>query len=173
MQRVLVLGSGGAGKSTFSRALGEKTGLPVTHIDRIFWTPGWVERPREEYLAEVERAAAGDRWILDGNYSSSLSVRLPRADTVVLLDLPPWLCLARVCRRRWRYRGRVRPGISDGCEERLSLEFVHYVLTYPRRRPHILRRIRQEGGHAVLHHLRGRRAIAEFLERRPMSVARP
>lgn len=130
MQRILVIGSPGAGKSTLARALAARTGLPLHNLDRMHWLPGWVERDRAEGLAELREVLAQDRWIIDGNYGSSLPERLTRADTVVWLDYPTWLCLGRVFKRWWQYRGRTRPDMIEGCPENLNFEFLHYVLVF-------------------------------------------
>ena len=65
-----------------------QTGLPLIHLDKEFWQPGWVQTPRPEWRAKVAELAAGERWIMDGNYDSSLDLRLPRADTVLWFDYP-------------------------------------------------------------------------------------
>jgi adenylate kinase family enzyme len=132
MQRVLVIGSPGAGKSTLSHALAVRTGLPLHHLDKLFWLPGWVERDREEGGAELAGVLAGERWIIDGNYGSTLPMRLARADTVVWLDYSTWLCLGRVLKRWWQFRGRARPDMTEGCPENLNLEFLLYVLNFRR-----------------------------------------
>ena len=72
MKRVLVIGSGGAGKSTFATRLGARLGLPVIHLDRVYWQPGWVETPKDEWLRKVEEMCAADAWVMDGNYSGTL-----------------------------------------------------------------------------------------------------
>lgn len=139
MRRVLVLGSGGAGKSTFARALGERTGLPVVHLDRIWWRPGWVEATEAEFDAEIAALTARDAWVMDGNYGRTLPVRLAAADTAVLLDVPRLTCLFRVALRAIRHRGRSRPDMTPGCPERVTWEFVRWIWTYPaRRRPGVL-----------------------------------
>lgn len=130
MQRVLVIGSPGAGKSTLSHLLAERSGLPLHHLDRLFWLPGWVERDREEGRAELAEVLAGARWIIDGNYGSTMPMRVARADSIVWLDYPTSLCLARVFRRWWHYRGRARPDMTEGCPENLNLEFLLYVLNF-------------------------------------------
>ncbi len=130
MQRILVIGSPGAGKSTLARALAARTGLPLYNLDKMHWLPGWVERDRAEGLEELRGVLAQDRWIIDGNYGSSLPERLTRADTVVWLDYPTHLCLARVFKRWWQYRGQTRPDMTEGCPENLNLEFLLYVLMF-------------------------------------------
>lgn len=130
MQRVLVIGSPGAGKSTLSHALAARTGLPLYHMDKIHWLPDWIERDRAEAMTEVEQVLDQARWIIDGNYGSSLPIRIKRADTVVWLDYPTHVCLGRALKRWWHYRGRSRPDMTDGCPERLDLEFLLYVLMF-------------------------------------------
>jgi adenylate kinase family enzyme len=132
MQRVLIIGSPGAGKSTLTHALAARTGLPLHHLDRIHWLPGWTERDRDEARGMVEQVLARERWIIDGNYGSTMAMRLPRADTVVWLDYPTHLCLTRAIKRWWHYRGRNRPDMTEGCPERLDLEFLFYVLMFRR-----------------------------------------
>lgn len=132
MQRVLVIGSPGAGKSTLSHDLARRSGLSLHHLDRIHWLPGWIERDRDEARGMVEQVLAQDRWIIDGNYGSTMPLRLPRADTVVWLDYPTSLCFGRALNRWWRYRGRNRPDMTEGCPERLNFEFLLYVLMFRR-----------------------------------------
>ena len=142
MQRVLVIGSGGAGKSAFAARLAARTGLPLVHLDALFWKPGWVETPREEWERTVGEIVARDRWILDGNYGGTLDPRLAACDTAVFLDLPRALCLWRVVKRRVRFHRRSRPDMPPGCEERLGLGFVRWIWSYPgTRRPGVLRKL--------------------------------
>lgn len=164
MRRVLVIGSGGAGKTTFATRLGALTGLPVTHLDAHFWNPGWIETPREEWARRVADLARPDAWIMDGNYGGTLDLRIESADTIVFLDIPRLTCLARVVRRRLTYAGRARPSLPDGCPERLSFGFLHWIWTYPaRRRPGILERLDSLRGSKRVIHLRGVRAVRRFL----------
>jgi adenylate kinase family enzyme len=93
MQRVLVMGSGGAGKSTFARGLAERTGLPLVHLDALYWRAGWVEPEREAWARTVEGLLGEARWILDGNYGGTMERRMEACDTVVFLDPPRTLCL--------------------------------------------------------------------------------
>jgi adenylate kinase family enzyme len=137
MQRVIVIGPCGAGKSVASVEIGRVLALPVHHLDRLHWREGWVESSREELVAALEPIVAGERWLIDGNYGGTMAGRLARADTVVYLDYPTWLCLWRALKRVWRYRGRARPDMAAGCPERFDAAFFLYILTFrrgPRRR---------------------------------------
>lgn len=131
--RWLVLGHSGAGKSTLAVDLGQSLGLPVIHLDKLSWRPGWQELDRTEFVQQMRDALGGDRWIIDGNYTGTLNMRLPRAQAVVWLDYSLPLCLWGVGRRIARWRGRVRPDMGEGCPERLDWEFIHWVITQHRR----------------------------------------
>lgn len=140
MQRVLVIGSGGAGKTTLSSALAEATGLPVVHLDAHFWRPGWIQPSSEEWAEQVDRLIAQPRWIMDGNYGGTMARRLEACDTAIFLDRPRLLCVWRVVKRRLRYHGVARPDLPPGCPEQLNMEFVRWIWSYPgRKRPTILR----------------------------------
>jgi adenylate kinase family enzyme len=113
--RVLVVGFAGAGKSTFSRALAGRTGLPLIHLDLQYWKPGWKDPSEDEWREKQRHLLAGDAWILDGNYIETLDLRLERAHTIVLLDTPWWRCAARAF-----VRGIRRPAgtqMPEGCED--------------------------------------------------------
>ncbi|HTH51298.1 MAG TPA: hypothetical protein VL501_05165 [Pyrinomonadaceae bacterium] len=133
MKRILVLGSGGAGKTTFSQRLGERTGIPVVHLDALFWKPGWTRTPDDEWAEILRVEVSKPAWIMDGNYGSSRRLRLDAADTVILLDMPRWLCMWRVLSRTARYYGRGRPDMAGGCVEKFDLEFIAWVWTYKNR----------------------------------------
>lgn len=145
MKRVAIIGSGGAGKSTLAREMGAKTGLPVIHLDREYWKPGWVESEPDEWSARVAELVATDEWITDGNYGGTLDLRLQRADTIIFLDLPRSLCVFRTLKRGLTYRNRSRPDMTPGCNERLEWQFLKWIWQYPTsRRPGILNRLRSE-----------------------------
>jgi len=138
-RRIAVIGSSGAGKSTLSVALGASTGLPVVHLDKEHWQPGWTEPDREGWNARLAELAAAPEWIIDGQYGASLRVRLERADLAIFLDLPTSVCLWRVVRRILGNYGRVRPDMGEGCPEQFSLEFLNFVATFRRlQRPKVV-----------------------------------
>lgn len=141
MQRVLVLGSSGSGKSTFAARLASLTGLPMISIDAVYWQPGWTMPDIPTFSREMTNLAQGDRWIMDGNYLNhgAGELRRARADAVFWFDLPRWICLSRILMRSVRSYGRVRPEMAKGCPERFDAEFIRYVWTYrAQQRPKLL-----------------------------------
>ena len=169
-QRVVVTGMAGAGKSTFSRALSAKTGLPVIHLDVHFWQPGWTE-PLDAAWRETQRALlAGDEWIVDGNHLDTLDLRLERADTVVFLDTPWWVCARRAFLRGIRTPPPHRQ-LPAGCEQsavrRLRDEWRLVWRVWRGRRSERERELAIVdacGGHTVVHVLRSPRAARALLE---------
>lgn len=163
MRRVLVIGPCGAGKSTAARQLGDKSGLPVIHLDRIYWRAGWVEPPPEEFAARLDDALNGPAWIIDGNYGGSMELRMGHADTLVYLDFPIPLCLWRTVRRIWTYRGKSRPDVTEGCPERLDISFLWYIACWPwTKRPSLTRRVGSFAGQ--VHHFRSPAALQGWID---------
>ena len=139
MQRILVMGPPGSGKSTLARRLGRQLDVPVFHLDQAFWRAGWIEAPRGQFRAEVERLAALPAWVLDGNYTAALAPRLRAADTVVYLDVPSWTSVLRVTQRMPGDFGRVRPNSAPGCPERFDAGFLRFTWSWNRlHRPKVL-----------------------------------
>lgn len=150
MERVLVIGSPGAGKSTFARALAQLTSLPLIHLDAEYHLPGWIERDEAEWSEKLDCLLAADRWIIDGNYGGSMDRRLARADTAILLDYPTALCLWRLFRRVITLNGQVRPDAAPGCPERFDWEFVRYVANFRRdKNPMLQQRLTRFPGRVI------------------------
>lgn len=166
MQRVAIIGSGGAGKSTLAAELGPIVGLPVVHLDALFWKPGWEETPKAEWAQTNARLVQGERWILDGNYGGTMDARLAAADTVIFLDFPRAVCLWNVFKRAIRFRARSRPDMAPGCPERLDLKFLQWVWRFPERsRPPLLERLTRLRSETVLVRLTSRREVRTFVAR--------
>jgi len=130
MQRIMIVGQPGSGKSTLARDLGQKTGLPVIHIDHIHWQPGWIERPRDEKTRLCHEVEARGAWIFEGGHSATWANRLARADMLIWLDLPLPLRLWRVVKRTVAWHGRNRPDLPEGCPEgfhRETLPFWRFI----------------------------------------------
>ncbi|NKC01214.1 MAG: adenylate kinase [Pseudomonadales bacterium] len=116
-ERIVVTGMAGAGKSTLSRLLATKTGLPLIHLDLHIWNPGWIRVPQDELVEKQRVLLADDRWIVDSN-DVDRDLLIQHADTLIVLTPPWWLCSWRAFRRGIR-----RPANSqlpDGCDESFS-----------------------------------------------------
>jgi adenylate kinase family enzyme len=164
MRRIAIVGCSGGGKSTLARALGPALGLPVVHIDAVFWKPGWTESDRETFRAALSAALSGDRWVCDGNFPSVADISLARADTIVWVDQAIPLCLWRAVWRALTQFGRTRADLAPGCPERIDFAFYHYILTWNRSsRPRVETAIDQFGRHARLIRLCSDRELAAWL----------
>ncbi len=94
MDRIAIIGSAGAGKSTLAILISNLVDLPLFHLDRLFWKPGWVETPKPEFSIIVEEVARKTKWIIDGNYSRTIDIRLKAADMIIFKhpkELKKWI----------------------------------------------------------------------------------
>jgi adenylate kinase family enzyme len=167
VQRVAIIGIAGSGKSTLAVQLGLLLDLPVIHLDHVHWKPGWVQSSPEEQAAAQRELVRGEHWIIEGNYESTVPIRLERADTVIYLDVPRTIALWRATRRGFRDRGRLRPDLGEGCPEQLmSREFASWIWNYPKRgRPEALMLLADARARGLsVFHLRSNRDVACFLE---------
>ena len=144
MRRVLVIGSAGAGKTTLAIRLGELLGLPVIHLDSLYWQPGWKETPKDSWRQIVAGLVQRKCWIMDGNYGGTLAERLKACDTVVFLAFSRYLCLFRVFRRGILNWGKARPDLNPGCPEHFpDRGFLSWIWGFARSRtPGILEALR-------------------------------
>ena len=132
MERILVIGGNGSGKSTFSLALSEKLGLPVVHLDRLHWYGEWQERSSEEFDRLLQPELEKERWIIDGNFARTLPLRVRYCDTVLYFDFSTWRCLWGVTGRVLKNWGKSRSDMGGHCPERFSLEFYRSILRFNR-----------------------------------------
>ncbi len=132
LNRILILGPGGAGKSTLARKLAERLDLPLIHLDQHYWQPGWVPMDADKWPDVVADLTARDRWVMDGNFGGTLHLRLPRADLVVFLDVNRWQSLWGAFTRVLKQSGQVRSDMAAGCPERFDPEFFIWLWNFPR-----------------------------------------
>ncbi|MFD1674403.1 DNA topology modulation protein [Alicyclobacillus fodiniaquatilis] len=164
MKKIMIIGSGGSGKSVMARKLGDITKLPVYHLDALFWKPGWVATPNDEWDDMQKELIQRDEWIIDGMYNRTLDIRLSAADTVIFIDLPRWITTYRVIKRRVQYHGKTRPDLHDGCPEKLDWAFVKWVWNFPKnRRAIIMEKIQKHANKNVII-LRSLKDIDELIE---------
>jgi adenylate kinase family enzyme len=128
-RRILILGPSGAGKSTLARRLGDRLGLPVVHLDALYWNPGWSASETGLFRARMAEAAARDAWVIEGNYSSHLDLRLPRAEALIWLDLPRYVYFPRAVWRSIRNYGRERGDVGAGNPEQFDWSFFRVDLS--------------------------------------------
>ena len=164
MERIMIIGCGGSGKSTLARQLGEKTGLPVVHLDKLFWHPGWVESTKDEIDAKILEEMQKPQWILDGNYNRTLPKRLECCDTVIYLDFSRFACLMGVVKRVLTTYGTVRPDMAEGCPERFDWEFLQWVWNFNRKHREKYDRMLNETDGIEKIVLKNRRAVKRFLK---------
>ena len=164
IRRVLVVGCAGAGKTTLARRLARASGLPLIHLDFHYWRPGWQLPASADWREQVIALAATPEWIMDGNYSNTYDIRMPRADTLIWLDYARWVCLRRVLLRTLTGYGRTRPDLPESCPERLDIPFLRYVWNFPQKhRPRIVDAIERFGAHLRIARLQSDRDAHEFL----------
>lgn len=124
----MVAGCCGAGKSSLSRKLAKMTGLPLIHLDQEYWQAGWVETNTKEWRAKVQTLTQKEQWIMDGNYSGTWDLRLPRAELVIYLRFSLFLLLYRALGRIITNYGKVRADMAPGCPERFSFSFILFIV---------------------------------------------
>ncbi len=164
MQRIIIIGSCGAGKSTLAIKLAQKLNLPLVHLDKLRFIGNWIERPREEFdkllLAELEKP----NWIIDGNYNRTIPLRMQYCDTVIFLDFPRLVCMWGVIKRVIKYHGKTRPDMGGECRERFDPEFMKYVWDFRKKhRKRYLEMLANATDKKVII-LKNRRQVKKFLE---------
>lgn len=164
MQRIVILGCSGSGKSTLARQLGKKLTIPVHHLDSYFWKPGWVNIERSELTEIQQEIIKQDQWILDGNYSATINIRLQAADTVVFLNYPTWRCLYGIVKRRIQYHNQTRPDMGKDCKEKLDWEFIQWVLRFQKDKVPKLRQQLEQAKHLKIIELTSPKHTKAFLE---------
>lgn len=165
--RICVIGSSGAGKSTYSQCLASSLNLTYVSLDKdVRWLPGWQERSRQEQRERLRDLAAGEAWVIDGSGSSSFDIRLPRTDLIIWLRLSRWKCLLGVAKRVGRYKGTVRPDMAEGCPEPLpDRDFLSYIWNFEHRfAPRIIDEIDRHGPSVPVITLKSHGEMAHLLD---------
>lgn len=156
VDRIAIIGCGGSGKTTIGRRLAAVIDAPITHLDTLFYDDEWNRLPQDKFAAVQEELVAQPTWVIDGNYASTLPIRLKRADTVIFLDLPATVCLWGIVQRRWRYRGGQHD--ATGVYDRITWGFIKYVWGYRNDMgPKIRNLIAEHADHAQVHIVTSRR----------------
>ena len=164
MERILIIGCPGAGKTTLALALGKKLHLPVVHLDQLWWKGNWETVTREEFDSRLAMALNGEKWIVDGNYSRTIEMRLAKCDTIIYLDFDRWTCLWGMFSRVVRNYGKTRPDMGGNCKERFDPEFIRWIWNFNKQN-----RVRNytwisQAKHAKAIVLKNRKEVKEFLQ---------
>lgn len=164
MERVMIIGCGGAGKSTLARKLGGRTGLPVVHLDQIWWAPGnWKHLEREAFDTILMEEMEKPQWIMDGNYNRTVELRLDKCDTVIYLDLPRFVCLKSWIGRVIKNWGHARADMAQGCNEWFDPEMARWIWNFNKKnRPRYHQLLANLEGKSV-YILKSRREVDNFL----------
>jgi adenylate kinase family enzyme len=161
--RVVVIGNGGSGKTTAARRLAAIIDAPVTHLDAVYYDSNWRTLSSEDFAGAQRAIVATKRWVIDGNFASTLPIRLAAADMVIFLDLHPLACLWGICQRRWKYGGGQHTAV--GIYDRVTWQFIVYVVNYRRKMsPRIRRLIADHARQARVHIAKSRRALDRLLD---------
>ena len=165
MNRVLVIGGNGAGKTTFSIKLAERIGLPLTHLDQLGWYGHWQSRTDEEFDSLLLEVLKQPRWIIDGNYGRTIPLRASYCDTLIFLDVSTIRCLLSIVKRVLENYGRSRPDMGGYCPERFDLEFMRAAFHLPKRVRDRYDRMCQDPdfSHVTFIRLKGRRQAKRYL----------
>lgn len=171
-KRILVLGSSGSGKTTISNQLGRVLNLKTIHLDAHFWKPGWVRTPSPEWRELVSSLIREESWIMDGTYESTLDLRIPAADAIVLIETSRWTCLWRMLSRQATVNDQPDAPVGQKLDrsifrQRTALShyanWIRYIWKYPAvTRPFVLDCIRQYGPDKTLVQLEGSKDTQRF-----------
>ncbi len=160
MKRIIVIGCPGSGKSTFSRALHQIVGLPLFHLDMMYWNPDRTTVDKSLFLKRLSNTIQQDEWIIDGNYGSTMELRLKACDTVFFLDYPLDVCLRGIRERKGKARPDI-PWIEN--EETEDAEFIEFIKNYNvQSRPAVLELLAKYP-HKDIHVFKDRNEADDFL----------
>ncbi|WP_416150548.1 topology modulation protein [Salipaludibacillus sp. HK11] len=167
MNKIMVVGvSAGVGKSTFAKKLSENLSIPVYHLDRYFWEPGWIEAPPEIFANIQLSLVKQDNWIIEGNYGSTFEIRADKADTIIYLELPLSVCLYRVLKRWLSNIGNNRDDMGEGCPEKMDWVFLSFIIkTYYERKKTMsirLTEFEQSSKNRTVYRLTNKREISNY-----------
>jgi adenylate kinase family enzyme len=131
MEKIVIIGSPGAGKTTLARKLGRMFNTKVYHLDRLFWQCGWKAKTEDTRIDILQNLVREKQWIIEGTYLHISNLHLIDADTIIFLDISSLLCSQRLMKRHREYRGRSRRDIPIDCTDRLTLLRILKVITFP------------------------------------------
>jgi adenylate kinase family enzyme len=166
MKKIMIIGPSGAGKTTLAQQLAKRLNLPVYHLDTFFWAENWKQANYEQFIQKQYEIVDQDRWVIDGNFRHTLSIRLVEADTVIFLDIGRWRCLYRVIKRNLIYYGRTRSDFPAGCVARFDKKFFLFlrdIWQWKAQCHHHIMDYLSISNWAQVHHLKSQKDVDVFL----------
>lgn len=164
MRKITIIGSGGSGKTTLATHLSRLLSLPVYHLDALYWQPGWVKTEKKEWTELQISLCKEPQWIIDGNYGSTMDIRLNSSDTIIYLDMNRYLCLFRVMKRMVQHFGKTRSDMGLGCKEGFDAKFLSWIYRYPiKKRPELLQELSVLNETVDVYVLKNKREVEGFL----------
>ena len=171
LNKVMVIGCCGAGKSTFSKKLNAITFLDIIHLDQYYWKDNWIETPREEWTEIVKKLSKKKQWIIEGNYAGTMDIRIEQADTIIYLDYSTLKCLWRITTRIFRYWRQQRPDMTAGCKERFDFDFYRFVATFNlKNRKKLTKKLQQQKNSKSIFIFKNDRMADDFLNQCKVTV---
>ncbi|WP_010093158.1 DNA topology modulation protein [Ornithinibacillus scapharcae] len=164
MNKIMLIGSGGAGKSTLAKEIGQKLNIPVYHLDSFLWKANWEAVTRENQIKIQNDLIQEKEWIIDGNYGGTMDIRLKAADTIIYLDVNRIICVYRAFKRMLKYRNKQRPDMAVGCEEKIDFGFLKWIWNYPKtKRPETINKLNQLKNDKTIIILHSPKEIKQFI----------
>lgn len=162
-KRIILVGSGGSGKSWLAKRLANITGYKMIHLDCEFWQPNWTKMPKEEWIEKQNGFFKGEKWIIDGNYNSSMELRFAAADLVIFLDINRFVCMWSALKRH----GKKRSDLPGYLEEKMNLEFIDFlkwIWSFKKTGKKRILYLREKYPEKEFLILKSRKAVREFLK---------
>ncbi len=150
MDRIMILGSPGTGKTTLGRMLSEKLGIPALLLDTVYWQRNWQSLSKDEFAARVRAfLRSHDRYVTEGNYTGSVTFleRMQLADTIIILDYSPQVALKGIIEREAKYKHRYRSDMASGCIEEVDQEFLKFVMQFDSKRRKMIAHANRHSGY--------------------------
>lgn len=171
-KKIIVIGNAGSGKSTFAALLGKKTKLPVVHLDQLFWKENWEITSHNEWINIVKEVIVQDEWIIDGNFNSTMELRMHYADMIIFFDISRFICMYSIVKRWLRHLNVARPDMNSGCKEGMKLKNLRIIFrllknTYcfeKKHKPSILKRLEKFDDKPIII-INNRKMINEIIDK--------
>ena len=168
VHKILIIGNAGAGKSTFAKALSQKLGLPLVHLDKLYWCGQWEHVSWEVFNSLLQQELNKPAWIIDGNFNRTIPHRLQYCDTVFFLDMPTRTCLWGITKRIFTNYGKVRADMGGNCIERFDKQKINLyknVLGFRKAHAKDYRDLLERQTHVRVITFHSRREIKKYLDK--------